>query len=189
MDAYIGGLEKRAWQPGKRVDRIASVASFFVSRVDYRRRQAARAEDRRDAAADQQAQLRAACRQGRDRQRQARLCGLPREVRRRALRGARTRRRPAAAAALGQHVDQEPRLPRRLLRRGAGRTRHRRHHAARHASSPTRITASPSPGSTTASTRRAAVLQRSPTPASAWTPSPRSSRPTASRRSPSRSTR
>jgi len=33
MDAYIGGLEKRA-AAKKPIDRIASVASFFVSRVD-----------------------------------------------------------------------------------------------------------------------------------------------------------
>ena len=33
MDAYLSGLEKRA-QAGKPIDRIASVASFFVSRMD-----------------------------------------------------------------------------------------------------------------------------------------------------------
>jgi transaldolase / glucose-6-phosphate isomerase len=52
-EAYIRGLERRAAE-GKPVDRIASVASFFVSRVDtaidsdleYRARHAASAEER-----------------------------------------------------------------------------------------------------------------------------------------------
>ena len=34
IDAYIAGLERRAWPPASRSDAIASVASFFVSRVD-----------------------------------------------------------------------------------------------------------------------------------------------------------
>ena len=33
MDSYISGLEKRV-ASGQRVDRVASVASFFISRVD-----------------------------------------------------------------------------------------------------------------------------------------------------------
>ena len=47
--------------------------------------------------------------------------------------GRRSRRKGAqtAAPALGQHRHQEPALPRRALRRGADRPRHRQHHAAR----------------------------------------------------------
>jgi transaldolase len=33
IDAYLAGLEERRWR-GQRLDRVASVASFFVSRVD-----------------------------------------------------------------------------------------------------------------------------------------------------------
>ena len=76
MDAYIGGLEKRA-AAKKPIDRIASVASFFVSRVDSAVDKLLDEQDRRERP-DQQAQLQPARRQGRDRQRQARLRGLPR---------------------------------------------------------------------------------------------------------------
>ena len=42
------------------------------------------------------------------------------------------RRRRGAAAAVGQHVDQEPGLPRHAVRRRADRARHRQHAARRH---------------------------------------------------------
>ena len=141
-----------------RVDRIASVASFFVSRVDTavdrlleerigaRRRRAPRA-------------ARAAARQGRDRATPSSPTPLFRErFGGDALRPARARGRTAAAAALGQHVHQEPGLPRRLLRRGARSvpipsTRCRPRRCGR-----TRTTATPRIGSAQAVDRARSVL-------------------------------
>ena len=124
-----GSLHPRPRRSGSRpasaVDRIASVASFFVSRVDTAVDQLL--EERIGAATGRAAPPpRAPARQGGHRQRQARLRRLPRELRRRALRASAARGRAAAAAALGEHVDQEPGLPGRLLRRGVDRAGHRR---------------------------------------------------------------
>ena len=118
IDAYLAGLERRA-AAGQPVDGIASVASFFVSRVDAK------------VDALLPAGLRAA-RPGRDRQRPPRLRALPRALRRRALAEARRARRPPAAAAVGQHRHQGPRLLRRALRRGADRPGGRQHDARGH---------------------------------------------------------
>ena len=141
-----------------RVDRIASVASFFVSRVDTRGRQAARrahgCRRRRAARA-----ARAPAGQGRHRPGQARLRRRSAtKLRRRALRPAGARGRAPAATALGQHLDQEPRLPRRLLRRGADRPRHGQHHAAGDAA---RLQGSRPP-------REPARAQASTAPAACW---------------------
>ena len=105
-----------ACRAGEPVDAIASVASFFVSRVDAKA----------DAAA---AGRLAAARPRRDRQRPPRLRPLPRALRRRALAGAARRRRAPAATAVGQHRHQGPRLLRRALRRGADRPRRHQHDA------------------------------------------------------------
>ena len=59
----------------------------------------------------------AAARPARDRQRPRRLPALPGQVRRRRLGAPAGARRPAAAAAVGQHRNQEPGLLRRALRR------------------------------------------------------------------------
>ncbi len=67
----------------------------------------------------------------RDRQRQARLRDLQAGVRRRAVGGAARQGRIGAALPVGVDVDEEPRVPRRDLRRGADRPRHRQHDAAR----------------------------------------------------------
>ena len=107
------------------------VASFFVSRIDTlvdRRleEQIAAAADASDARTPA-----GAARPGRDRQRQARLPPL-RDARRRARAGAAGGgRRAPAAPALGVDLDQEPGLPRHALRRGADRSRHGEHDAAR----------------------------------------------------------
>ncbi|CAA9580484.1 MAG: Transaldolase, partial [uncultured Thermomicrobiales bacterium] len=68
--------------------------------------------------------------QGGGRQRQARLRTVRGDLPLRAVRPARRRRRQRPAPALGQHLGQEPGLPRRALRRGADRPRHRQHDAA-----------------------------------------------------------
>ena len=69
--------------------------------------------------------------QARGREREARLPALPRRVRRRPLGVSRPQGRASAALPVGVDLGQEPRLPRRDLRRGADRPRHRQHDAAR----------------------------------------------------------
>ena len=118
IDAYLAGLERRV-AAGQPVDAIASVASFFVSRVDAK------------ADALLPGGLRPA-RPRRDRQRPARLRPLSRPLRRRALARAARRRRPPAATAVGQHRHQGPGLLRRPLRRAADRARRHQHDARGH---------------------------------------------------------
>ena len=69
--------------------------------------------------------------QARHREREARAPALPPGVLGGALGGARGGRRTATAVPVGVDLDEEPVLPRRPLRRGARRTRHRQHDAAR----------------------------------------------------------
>ena len=86
--------------------------------------------DRQAAGEDRHRRGAGAARPGRRRQRPAGLRGLRGGVRRRcALRGAEGRRRPGAAAAVGVHRREEPRLLRHPVRHRAGRTEHREHHA------------------------------------------------------------
>ena len=68
-------------------------------------------------------------RQGRRRQRPARLPGLREVLLRRALGGARGRRRQPAAPAVGLDRREEPRLPRHDVRRRPRRREHRQHDA------------------------------------------------------------
>ena len=115
IDAYVAGLERRV-QAGQPVDTIASVASFFVSRVD------AKADPLLPADSDLRgrvaiANAHRAYARYRERFADARW-----------LRAAR-RRGPPAAAALGQHRHQGSRLLGRALRRGADRPRRRQHDA------------------------------------------------------------
>ena len=67
--------------------------------------------------------------QARGREREARVPELQAHVLRPALGGARREGRAPAALPLGVDVDEEPGLPRRALRRGADRARHREHDA------------------------------------------------------------
>ena len=71
--------------------------------------------------------------QGRHRQRARRLPALRGDLPRRALRRPARRRRRRAAPAVGLDRGQEPGLPRRDVRRGAGRAQHRQHDADGHA--------------------------------------------------------
>ena len=86
VEAYLRGLE-RLVEAGGDPSRVASVASFFVSRVDTE------ADKRLEATRQHRAPG-----QARDREREARLPALPRGVRRRAL-GARSRRRARRSSA------------------------------------------------------------------------------------------
>ena len=125
-EAYIAGLEKFAARGGD-LKRVASVASFFISRIDSAidaliaaRLQATTNASRAKLAARPD-------RQGRDRQRQAHLPALPGALQRAALAGAGRPGRANAALALGQHGHEEPQLSRRRLRRGADRARYGQH--------------------------------------------------------------
>ena len=124
----------RAWKSlsrnGGDPHKVASVASFFVSRIDTLVDEAL---DKKIAAANDPAE-------------KARLKGLQGKVaianaklayqmyqqhlQRRALAAAGAARRADAAPAVGQHRHQEQGLQRRALCRGADRPRHRQHDAA-----------------------------------------------------------
>ncbi len=114
MDAFFAGLEQ-AKANGHDLTNLASVASFFVSRVDTE------VDKRLERIGTDEAK--ALHGQGGHRQRPARLRALREGVRLRPLAGAGRRRRQAAASTVGIHLDEEPRLPRRHVRRGAGRAR------------------------------------------------------------------
>ncbi len=109
IDAYLGGLEDRAGA-GDALDGIASVASFFVSRVDTevdaRLEKLATGRRRRT---DARQALRALARAGGRGQRQDGVRAVCRAVRRRALGGAGYRGRARAAPAVGEHEHQESR--------------------------------------------------------------------------------
>ena len=119
-EAYVSGLQRRA-DAGEPIDRIASVASFFVSRVD----------GKVDKELDEQggpAELKG---KAAHRQRADRLRVVRADLLRRALGRAGGQGRQRAAAAVGVDVDEEPRLPRHALRRRADRPGHRQHDARR----------------------------------------------------------
>ncbi len=119
VEAYLRGLE-RLVAGGGDPSKVSSVASFFVSRVDTE------ADKRLAALGNDEAPG-----QARDREREARVRALRRDVPGRALGVPQGQGRATAASALGVDVDEEPRLPRRDVRRGADRPRHREHDAAR----------------------------------------------------------
>ena len=128
-EAYLAGLEKYVAKGGD-PSHVASVATFFVSRIDTA---VDKQLDEKIAKANdpsEKERLRCAERQGRDRQCQTRLSGLQAPVFRRALGQARGQRRKAAAAAMGFHRHQEQRLQRCSLCRGTDRPQHHQHRAA-----------------------------------------------------------
>jgi transaldolase len=132
IEAYLAGLEERAAR-GAPIDRVASVASFFVSRVDSEIDKrldqiAAEAAARMESAAPRPRRLAEGARG--DREREARLSALPRAVLRTPVGGARREGREPAASSLGEHEHEEPRVPRRALRRATHRPRHGEHAAA-----------------------------------------------------------
>ena len=121
IEAYLAGLEDRV-AAGKPIDRLASVASFFVSRVDT---EIDKRLDALAAAASARAARRASLAlRGRAAiaNAQARVPAVSQE----SLFGARwealaARGRAPAAPAVGEHQHQESRVPRRDVRRGADR--------------------------------------------------------------------
>ena len=121
MDAFLAGLEQ-AKANGHDLSKIGSVASFFVSRVDTE------VDKRLDKIGTRRGARRCT---GKAAIANARLAyeRYERGLRLRPVAGAGRRRRPPAAAAVGVHLDQEPGLPGRHVRRGADRARHGQHHA------------------------------------------------------------
>ena len=128
-EAYIAGLEALVARGGD-PSRVAGVASFFVSRIDTAIDAALEARLSSAAGAREQRVLQATSRQGRDRQRQARIPALSEDLQRPALARPGRARRADPAAAVGQHGNEEPSLPRRAVRRGADRAGHRQYDAA-----------------------------------------------------------
>ena len=119
MEAFLDGME-RARAAGHDLTHRQSVASFFVSRVDTE------IDKRLDKLGSTEA---VAARQGRDRQRAARLPGLRAGLRQRALDRAGGGRGQAAAAAVGVDRRQGPVVRRHDVRRRARRPRRRQHDA------------------------------------------------------------
>ncbi len=129
--AYIAGLERRVAE-GKPVDGLASVASFFVSRVDGKVDAALEKAGRSDL-------------QGKAAIANARVAY---ESFQRIFSGPRwealaAHGRPRAAAALGVDVDEEPGVPGHALRRRADRAGHGQHDARRRRSMPHATTERP----------------------------------------------
>ena len=119
-EAYVRGVE-RLVKNGGDPKTVASVASFFVSRVDTE-------ADRRLDEIGGHDELKGTAR---DRQREARLRDLPRGLHDAGVGGAGGQGRDQAALPVGVDVDQEQGLQGHGLRRGADRPRHRQHDAAR----------------------------------------------------------
>ena len=120
MNAWLTGLEA-AHAAGRDLSRIDSVASFFVSRVD------SEVDARLGGIGTSQASC--AARPGRGRQRPARLPGVRGGHGDLPLAGARRRRGPPAAPAVGLHRGEGPELLGHHVRHRAGRSGHRQHHA------------------------------------------------------------
>jgi transaldolase / glucose-6-phosphate isomerase len=128
-EAYIGGLEALVARGGD-PSSVASVASFFVSRIDTAIDAAVDARLTNTAELRQCQVLRIASGQSGDCQCEAGLPALPGAVQQRAVACAGRARRADAAAPLGEHRHEERQLPRRTVRRGADWPRHRQHDAA-----------------------------------------------------------
>ena len=124
-EAFLAALEARALK-GLDISHSASVASFFVSRIDTLVDSEA-GRNRKEGDRAYQGTSGEPVRQNRDRQRQAYVQEIPRTVRRCALEGACGQGRPDAALALGQHQYEECEVSRRSVRRGTDRRGYRRH--------------------------------------------------------------
>ena len=105
MDAHIAGIETLV-RGGGDPSRVASVASFFVSRVDYRSRRAAR-----PALGAGREQRRRPAGQNCHRERSSRLRAVQGAVRQARFPGVHGQGSARAASALGQHQHQRPCLP------------------------------------------------------------------------------
>ena len=119
-----GGVHPRARAPGGRggdPTKVASVASFFVSRVDTE------ADRRLDEIGGQATRLKGSSRS----RTPSSPTGTTRSLRRAALGVPRRQGARRAALPLGVHVDEEPGVPGRDVRRGADRPEDREHDAGR----------------------------------------------------------
>ena len=127
VEAYLAGLEDRAAR-GADLRQVASVASFFVSRVDtlIDPQLEERVEEGGPDAALAEARLGTAAIDNAKLAYQAWLELFSRA----ALGGPGGQGRPSPALPVGLDLDQEPPLPRRALLRGADRPGHGQHHAA-----------------------------------------------------------
>lgn len=112
VNAYLKALERRV-AAGHRVDGIASVASFFLSRIDVLVDELLASRGRGQCAR--------VPRQGGDSQSQARLPEHEAGIRYAPLASSAGKRRRPAAAAVGQHQNEKPRLSRSYVRRPADR--------------------------------------------------------------------
>ena len=122
MDAYLAGLEQARDGRPATCPTIHSVASFFVSRVDTE------IDKRLDAIGTDEAD--ALQRQGRRRQRPARLRGLRGGLRRRPLAAASRRPAPTRSGRCGPRPASRTRdYPDTHVRHRPGRRRHRQHDA------------------------------------------------------------
>ncbi len=109
---------------------VASVASFFISRIDSMVDAIMKARLKASSDPKEQALLKSLHGQGGDRQRQAHLSALQGDLLGRRLGDAGEERRADAARAVGQHQHQGSELFGRDVRRGADRARYGQHHSA-----------------------------------------------------------
>ena len=165
MEAYIAGLEAYASDPGA-----------DLSQGGQRRQllhQPGRHRDRSPARGDRHTRGARAARQGAPSPRASSPTSSSSETfSRPALGGAGRPGRTRAAAAVGEHVDEEPGLPRHALRRRADRPRHGQHAARRHDRGVRRSRHAGPHASMPTSTRPRRRGRRSPTSASTSTTSP-----------------
>ena len=117
-EAYIAGLEEFAKKSGD-LSRMASVASFFVSRIDTLIDSQLDDKIKKSADPAEQEKLREAEGQSRDRECEARLSELQEDIQRTSLGRSRCARRAIAARSVGQHQHQGSLISRYILR---GRT-------------------------------------------------------------------
>ena len=125
-EAYMKGLEKRLAKGGA-LDRVASVASFFVSRIDT-------AVDKKLEEIAKAGRAEAAGLTGKAAIANAKLAyaKFQQTLQRSALGEAGRRRRPGAAPAVGLDGHQESEVLRRAVHRHADWTAHGQHHASGH---------------------------------------------------------
>ena len=172
MEAYIAGLEQYADDRRRRPVKVASVGSFFISRVDTE------IDQRLDAIGTPEALAlrgKAAVAQGKLAYRL-----FQRDVQRPALGGARGRGRRVQRPLWASTSHQEPGVPRHAVRRRADRPRHRQHAARRDDRGVRRPRHPRPPGRRRRRRGRARVAAARPTSASTSTTSPPSSRREAS---------
>ena len=122
-EAFLSALEARV-KKGQDVSHIASVASFFVSRIDTLIDNQIEAKLKTETDAKKRA-VDVDRRQSGDCQRQAHLQKVSGAIRRSAVEGSRGQRRANTTIALGQHQHQESQVSRCSLRGRTDRSRHR----------------------------------------------------------------